>query len=73
MNRKFVVVDNDSNLSWDGKAEAAEFFTSFAQAKKRAEAGAATTPGEEWDVYEIVATVEVPTGDPVTTLYPRKR
>lgn len=61
MKTNFVVTDEDGNISWSDKTEAAESFDSFKAAEKRAKELAGLAPGQTIHIYELAAEVVVPT------------
>lgn len=66
-NTAFVVTDEDGNISWSDKTEAAETFDSFKAAEKRAKGLAKFAPGRATHIYELAAEVIVPTMPVKTT------
>lgn len=54
MKRKYVVIDEQGNVSWKMKPEGPESFRSWDAAKKRAEALAELSPGETIEIYELI-------------------
>jgi hypothetical protein len=61
MKTAFVVTDEEGNISWSDKTEAAETFPTFAAAEKRAKGLASLAPGQAIRVYALAAEVVVPT------------
>lgn len=55
MKRRFVVIDQEGNVSWNEKTEKGENFSTFKAARKRAEEIAASEPGGVVSVYELTA------------------
>lgn len=62
MKTKFVVVDQNNEISWSEKKEAGEAFTSYAAADKRARELAGYNPGETIGIYELAGEVTAPVG-----------
>jgi hypothetical protein len=60
MKREYVVIDKDGNVSWSATKAAAEKFSTWKAAKKRAEELAASEPGEPVKIYELTAETIVP-------------
>ncbi len=60
MAKQCVVTDEDGNISWSDKTEAAETFKTFAAAEKRAKGLAESTPGRTINIYSLAAEVMAP-------------
>jgi hypothetical protein len=59
INRRFVVVDGDNNISWSAKKDAGEAFATFKAAHKRAEEIAKAEPGTKVLICEAHTAVSV--------------
>lgn len=59
---KFVVTDEEGNISWSAKKEAPESFNTFGRAESRAKELASFAPGKEIGIFELAATVKAPVG-----------
>lgn len=62
MPNKYVVTDEEGNVSWNDKTEKAESFKTFEAAKKRAANLAEYAPGREIGIYELVGRVSALVG-----------
>jgi hypothetical protein len=62
----WFVIDSEGNTSFSDKTEKAEHFRQEDAALKRAQAIAASNPGNVVRICRVVAEVEAPIGKPVT-------
>ncbi len=62
---KFVVTDEEGNVSWDATTEAPETFKTFATAQRRAKGLAILAPGCIINIYGLIAEVMAPVSPPV--------
>lgn len=64
--KRYVVTDEDGNISWSAKTEASETFKGFAAAEKRAHEMAKFAPGQTISIYGLEGEVIAPVSEPVT-------
>ena len=64
--KRYVVTDENGEISWSAKAEASETFKSFTTAEKRAHELAKTAPGQTISIYGLAGEVIAPVSPPVT-------
>lgn len=62
----WIVCHGDGNVSYDADADAPQRFSTFAAARKRAEAIALDEPNAEIFIYEAVALAQAPVSLPET-------
>lgn len=60
MNKEYVVLDEEGNVSFNDKTKRPEVFKSFKAAKKRSHVLATCAPGREIKIYELTAETIAP-------------